>query len=351
MFASLLYAAPFLLAVAVFLLPGGPAPRHAAVGTVLLSLATAAASITSAAVPSFHTVNNAILWCGLLLGLIAAVIAWRGGHRAASAPLGLALLTVLAACSGLLREGRIPVSLLAGAAGATALSALPARIVRASSDAGVAAPGAIRRWGIPVLLALTLLPSLWLMLTIAGPDGWSMQGLREAPFSPAAEILLAALLLPASLILAGTWPFGLLGRGPRLAPLGALVLLATILPMLGEGMEHWRSLYAGWLVLSALIAATGSRWPQLLACAGLFAIGNAGGSLWWAGASLTIIASLLSVRPPACVQRRVVMLVAASCGIVALRATLGVEVVYSTAIALATIVAILRTPLAEVRSA
>jgi len=348
MLPSLLFAAPFLLAVGAFLLPDGPPIRHAAAGTVLVSLAAAAAaaSTVTAASASFQTINNGLLWCGLVLGLIALASAWRGGQRVASAPLGVALVLALGGCSELLREGHVAISLIAGAVGAVAISALPVAPVRVSSDpATPVVLSAVRRWGMALLLALLLLPSLWFALTVAGPEGMSLQGLREAPFSTAAETLLAALLLPASLILAGVWPFGFIARGPRFAPLGALLLLLVVLPLLDEGMEHWRSVYSGWLVLSALIAAVGATWPQLVAGAGLFAIGCAGGSFWWAGALLTMIASLLSLAPRMHVARRGAMLAAAGCGIVALRATLGVEVVYSTAMALATVIAIVRTPL------
>jgi hypothetical protein len=153
-------------------------------------------------------------------------------------------------------------------------------------------------------------------------------------------------------VLAGTFPFGVIARGARFAPLGALLLLVVILPQLDEGMQHWRSLYAGWLVLNALIAAARARWPQFIAGAGLFAISCGGGAFSWAGVTLTIVASLMSLAPPADnLPRRVAMIVAACCGIVALRATLGLEVVYSTGMALGTAIAILRTSVPEARKA
>jgi hypothetical protein len=253
-----------------------------------------------------------------------------------------------AGCGATLRAGRVLVSLLAGLAGAAALTLLRVGTAtpapRSSGAEGRA--GGFRRWAMPLLLFLLLLPALWLWLTVAGPEGMSLQNLREAPFSEAAETLLAALLLPASLVLAGIWPFGGMTRGPRYAPLGALLLLVVVLPLLGEGVEHWRSPYAGWIVLGAVVAAVAARWPQLMACAGLFAMVCGGPPAWWAGMSLTLIASLMSLAPRMRdLPLRMVMLAAAGCGMVALGATLGSEVVYSAAMLLAVIIGILRTPL------
>ena len=348
MLPSLLLATPFVLAIAASALPPGLALRHAAIGTALVSLAVAAASHAAAAPSSFHTINNAIMWGGLLLGVVAAAEGWWEGGRASVVSLAVALVVAVAGCGATLREGRMLLSLLAGLAGAAALTVL--RVGTATpappEPTAVSRVGGFRRWAMPLLLSLLLIPALWLWLTVAGPEGMSLQNLREAPFSEAAETLLAALLLPASLVLAGIWPFGGVTRGPRYAPLGALLLLAVVLPLLGQGVEHWRSLYAGWIVLGAVVAAVAARWPQFMACAGLFAMVCGGSSAWWAGMSLTLIASLMSLAPGMReLPVRMVMLAAAGCGVVALRATLGSEVVYSVTMLLATIIGILRTPL------
>lgn len=345
--ASLLPAIPFLLAAGTGLLPSGTPIRHAAVGTALVALAIAAAVRVTGAPVSFHTINNSILWCGLTLGGVAVGEGWRRGHRAMLVPLALALGLALAALGTLLLEGHPLVSILAGLAGTGVIVALGTRRgVSPRADANHPETRAfLRRWGMPFLSSVLLLPALWLVLTVAGPGKASLQGLRDAPFSPAAEILLAALILPATLVLAGTFPFGPLARGPRFAPLGALLLLVVVLPLSGHGLEHWRSPYAGWLMLGALVAAWGAHWPGFLACAGLFAIACGGGSSSWAGTCLTVIASLLSLAPtmPEVVVR-LTLLAAAGCGIAALGATLSVEVVYSAVMVLATVIGILRTP-------
>lgn len=303
---ALLPSIPYLLAIVAALLLVGPPIRPGVIGIVLVALATAAASRVTQGTPSFHAINNGLLYGGVLLFIVASALALKGGRPAAAGP--------------------VPE---------------PPPQGTTSIRAGLA-----RRWGMPALLGLLLVPSLWFVMTIAGPDAWSLQGLRDAPFSPAGETLLAALLLPASLVLAGVWPFGFLANGPRFAPLAALLLLVVLVPMVGEGLEHWRSLYAGWLVLAAFVAAATANWPRVMACAGLFAIACGGATASWSGTSLTIIASLLSLRPATSRPLgRMACLAAGACGMAALQATLAHEVVYSVLMSLAVVLGVLRTPL------
>jgi hypothetical protein len=348
--ASLQPAVPYLLAIGTSFLPRGASRRHGAFGAVLVTLAIAAAGRVTAAAVSFHTINNTMLWGGLLLGCAALAEGWKRGQRAGLLPLALALMLTLAGCGALLWQGHVIVSLLAGLAGAATVVALPLKPLASVGD-GVAGSGGItglvRRWGMPLLLVLLLVPALGLLLTVAGSGGASLRGLRDAPLSSAAETLLAALLLPATLVLAAVFPFGPVARGPRFAPVGALLLLVAVVPLLGEGLEHWRSLYAGWLAVGAVVTAWKAQWPRVLACAGLFGIACGGGSVWWAGTLLTVLASLLSWPQTAHEQAwRPAMLAAAACGIAALQATLGVEVVYSAVLVIAVLVGILRTPMA-----
>jgi hypothetical protein len=159
------------------------------------------------------------------------------------------------------------------------------------------------------------------------------------------------LLLPATLVLAGIWPFGRLVGGPRFAPFAALLLIVVVAPMAGDGLAHWRSAYAAWLVAGAMIAAFTPRWPAILACGGLFAIACGGPAAFPSGGALTVIASALSLRPSASAPlRRVAYLAAGACAIAGLRATLANEVVYSVLLLLAVVIAMLRTPLPALRT-
>ena len=347
MLTSLMPAVPILLSIGALFLPGGTPIRVGATGIALVALAVAAAARATDAPTLFHTINNALLWGGLELAGVAMTEGWRRGHRTRLAPMALASALAFVACLPLMRQGRFIVSLLAGTATAAAIVALaPKRRAVPATSTGrpevLSVP--VRRWAMPLLLSLLLVPALWLLLTVAGP-GFSVETLRDAPLSSAAETLLAALILPATLVLAAIFPFGLIVRDARLAPVGALLLLAVVVPLLADGLEHWRALYAGWLVLGAFVAGWKAQWPGILACGGLFAIAAGAATAAWGGAALAVLASLLAIRPTMSPRlKRLILLGAATCGIIALRSTLGVEVVYSAAMVLATIIGIQRTP-------
>ena len=304
MSAPVLLALPFLMTIVAALVLVGAPVRPALIGLVLVALSTGAAARVPGGIPSFQLINGVMLYGGLLLfGLATARSLTRGRPDFTAMPV-------------------------------TARGA-PASVV----------PQVVRRWGMPVLLGLLLIPSLWFVVTVAGADARSLQDLRDAPFSPAGETLLAALLLPATLVLAGAWPFAVVAGGPRLAPVGALLLLVVVVPMLPEGLEHWRSAYAGWLVVAAMMGAATANWPRVMACAGLFAIACGSGVAFWAGAALTVVASVLSrTLPIGEALRRLAYLVAGACGIAALRLTLANEVVYSVLMLLAVVVGVLRAP-------
>ena len=133
--ASLLPAIPFLFAAGAGFLPSGAPLRHGAVGASLTALAVAAVSRAAGAPVSFHTINNTILWSGLMLGGVGVVEGWRRGHRATLLPLTIALALSLPGCAALLQEGRLIVSLFAGVAGAAALVALRLKVRRKGNSA------------------------------------------------------------------------------------------------------------------------------------------------------------------------------------------------------------------------
>jgi hypothetical protein len=226
---------------------------------------------------------------------------------------------------------------------------MPKRLIReppATRRAVVPRPQ-IRRWAMLCALLLLLVPAFWYASIVAGPDGiWSTR-LADVPFSAAGETLLAALLLPATLLLGGVWPFSGLAEGARLAPLAGLLLYLVVLPAAPDGLEHWRSLYAGWLLVAGFMAAWGSRWSYLVGAGGLFAIacGNAGAQL--AGLLLTVAACILELAGTGARQstlRGAATLCAAMAAIVALPGTMTTEVVYSTLFVLVTIAGILLNP-------
>jgi hypothetical protein len=96
---------------------------------------------------------------------------------------------------------------------------------------------------IPVVITVATLGAAgWLLVTIAGDQSLATTALSELPLSPAAEALLAPLLLLAAWSVAGLWP---MSRSPLtgLAGLAGLFLLGRVaVPALPEGLEHWRPL-------------------------------------------------------------------------------------------------------------
>jgi hypothetical protein len=92
------------------------------------------------------------------------------------------------------------------------------------------------------LLTLVLIPAWWLMRTIAGPEGLAIASLADQPWSPAAERLLAGVLLLAAWATSGLWP--LHGEEPAglTTPVAAVLMVRVAIPAVPDGLEHWRAL-------------------------------------------------------------------------------------------------------------
>jgi hypothetical protein len=191
----------------------------------------------------------------------------------------------------------------------------------------------------PLAPALTLLlvPTHWLLRTIAGPVGTGIGALPSVPLSPAAESLVAPALLLVAWGVAGLWPFHRQVPGALLAPVGALLLLRVGQPLVPGGLEQWRPLAVPLLVAGIWHAAARGRWPLLAAGAGLLGIlvlsaAGAVGAAWLFGAGLLLEMSAL--RPPSDggVTRAIPLLAwvaAAWGGLLVLEGGLRSEVVYS----------------------
>jgi hypothetical protein len=128
----------------------------------------------------------------------------------------------------------------------------------------------------------------WLLAAIAGDQGLAVAALADLPLSPAAETLLAPLLLLAAWSVAGLWP---LPRSPLtgLAGLAGLLLMVRVAaPALPEGLDHWRPLAYPVLGVGLWQAVVSRRWPAALIGGALFALiaGSAGGPVaaWCFGA-------------------------------------------------------------------
>jgi hypothetical protein len=198
------------------------------------------------------------------------------------------------------------------------------------------------------LLALLLLPAWWLMATIAGPEGLRVVVLGSLPFSPAAERLLAPLMLAAGWATAGLWPLHRQLPGVLVAPLGALLLARIAVPAVPGGLEDWRPLAMPVVVAGIWHAAVSGRRSSLavgLAWVGLLAAtreGFLGAGLLLAGALvMELLAGTAGDLPRPAAVARLLSLLAMGWGVLlAGEAGLQAEVVY-TMLAVAGLVAAL----------
>jgi hypothetical protein len=182
-------------------------------------------------------------------------------------------------------------------------------------------------------LTLLLLPTYWLLGTIAGPVGLAMPSLSDVPLSPAAERLFSAALLLVAWGMSGLPPFHRRMAGAFSAPAAAILLARVGMDAAPEGLGYWRTIVFPVLVAALWYAALRKR-PELVAAAGGFLgllsldpDGLVGGYLLLAAAILLEVGSRTGedrwwIRAP-------LVFLAALGGIEALTGTLRVEVVYS----------------------
>lgn len=300
---NMIHPAFLLLLLGAALLPIGRPRSLAALATVASGLGLAGLRAGpmlegSAPAPGFAAVEAALLAVGAALAIAAAVGAVRrpgpptgvAGSAAAAATGGIgvalscvpcfaaapvgAFVTALGAVVGvgllLVLAGRLAVRAapplgdspapragLAGiAAGAVLAAAGPgAGFVFLGTILAAAGGWLMRRAAgsrpLPIapLLTLLLIPAWWLMRTIAGPEGLAIASLPDLPWSPAAERLLAGVLLLAAWAASGLWP--LHGEEPAglTTPVAALLIVRVAIPAVPDGLEHWRA-----LVLPVIVA-------------------------------------------------------------------------------------------------
>ena len=350
-----------------------------------LALAGLRAAPGGAREPGFAAAGAALLLLGALLGAAAAVTGWRRGRSRLT---GAAAVGLLAGAAALLWGGRTLLgeapALSIGLAflivvGAGMILLVPGRLAVPGGDPGATAPRPlagiagllagglavlagphvsvvflgciIAAWAgyllqraaggpaVPLAPALTLLllPAWWFMATVAGPEGLGIGALGSLPLSPAAEQLLAPILLLAAWALAGLWPLHRQMPGPLTAPIGAMLVARVALPAVPDGLEHWRALAAPLVVAGIWHAALTGRLALLaigLAWVGLLAPGGhglAGAALLLAGALVLELARPFgAANPRRAAAVRLALGLATGCGaLLAVEAALGGEVVYS----------------------
>lgn len=269
------FAAVELALVVVGLAALGAALVHGARG--LRSLAAAALAV----------VGVALVWGRL--GSIAAS-APLGGSAAAVGVVGGGAVLAWAAARGVLarvgvkshppletldlRSVAVAVAGVVLAATGPHLFLVGLGVVLASLALWAAAP---RPRGIRATLpflvtVLALAPAAWLFGAIAGDQGLALVTLSELPLSPAAEALLAPLLLLAAWSVAGLWP---LPRSPVAGiagTAGVLLLARAAAPALAQGLEHWRPLAFPILLIGIWQGTATGRWSGVMIGGALLAL-------------------------------------------------------------------------------
>lgn len=329
-----------LIVLGVALLPAGRARSLAACAAIGSGLAVAGLRAGSkqpmAALPSgFVAVEGALLGIGGALALGAAVSSVRstrrptsvGGAAAAAAAAGgigvvlsawryvvaapkgaLVVAIVVVAGLGLLlvaagRRVRVARPMESPTASPIGLAALGAGSLLAalSSSTGAVFVGcliaAIGGWLIsrapatrhppvaPAVVLLLLLPAWWLMSTIAGPEGLAIASLPDLPWSPAAEQLLAPVLLLAAWALSGVWPWHRQEPAALTAPVAALLLVRVAIAAVPDGLDHWRALALPLVLLGLWHGLLTSRRAESVAALAWFGLvtvtpeGQVGGAL------------------------------------------------------------------------
>lgn len=334
------------LVLGAALLPPGPARRicGTGLGALALGLAALRSSAGSApAPPDFAAVNTGLV----LLGIGCAVLgAWwgartgRGGYPAAAAITAGSLILVprvlqlTAPAPPALTLAALAILLAAGALVVYGAAALRRRWVRAPDDRAVGLPvhwlalllvgalatgfgphlavvflGAIAagvagwRLGpdagartlpmVPILVLLALAPAYRLFAVIAGAEGLTIRRLPDLPLSPAAESLLAPLVLLAGWGLTGLWPLPRRAPAGLTAPVGLLLVARVALAGLPSGVEHWRPAVFPVLLLGMWQAAASGRWPSLAGGAALLGLGSGTmeglSGAWWLGSAALVL--------------------------------------------------------------
>jgi hypothetical protein len=354
-------------------------------GLALAGLRAGPTELVATLPPGFVAVEGALLGIGGVLALSSALAAVRsardratlgGAAAAAGGGLGVVLSAwryVIAAPTGTLLVAVIVIAglgslMVAGGRRvranppASRPSALPigpgvigagTLLAAASSSTGgvfagcvlaaiggwlISRPPATRNLPVaPMVVLVLLLPAWWLMATIAGPEGLAIGSLPDLPWSPAAERLLAPVLLLAAWATSGLWPWHRQEPAALTAPVAALLLARVAIPAVPDGLEHWRAL-AFPVVLLGLYhgVLTRRRAESIVALAWVGLVTTT--PIGQAGAALLLLAGLaleLAERLPAQAKWAVRglrvggALVLGTGALLAIEGGLGTEVVYS----------------------
>lgn len=255
--------------------------RAAAVGLLLglLVLAAGVAPLLWLAGPARSTLAALVLLgAGWLAGRGARALGLGAFARRLTRPLAP---RVPAAASAASAGGRRWMAALAAASLLTALLPTLWTVVLAAAAAAFAAErvararGTAARWPIVAVAVVLVVAGAGALMVVSGERDPRIAALPDAPFSTAAEYLLAPALLASLWGFTGLAPFTRLVPGAMLAPAGLAVLARVVLGAVPDGVDHWRPIV--WLVVVAAIgvAALQGRRDLLLVGAATLALTSA----------------------------------------------------------------------------
>jgi hypothetical protein len=153
-----------------------------------------------------------------------------------------------------------------------------------------------------VIGALGLLPSGWLLLTVAGRLAPSLVSLPEVPLSLAAALWITPWLLLAVWVMLGQWPLQSLVPSPVLGVLAGLLLVRVGVAAVPDGLLGIQAVVAPLVVISLWWAVATQRPAMALGAAGLFGALAAPdeGAVWlllvFAGVTLVSLTDWFRVR-------------------------------------------------------
>lgn len=142
--------------------------------------------------------------------------------------------------------------------------------------------GKVPHWGLqPFILIVAFSLVAWFTWTIAGPElQLTPAGLAEAPFSEAAEMLLAPMIGLAAWALLGLWPLHGTGPASALSFLGGLFLIRWGVQIIPAGMAHLAPLAGIVAVLASFHATSLRRSGEYAVALGVLAVVPSGIAAW-----------------------------------------------------------------------
>ena len=356
-------AALLLLAACLTVAGGAARWRHQPFAALVLGAALLLAPVIAMPLATAGGVARTIVAFGVIASatILLGIVVWKLGHpalgrlddwwnrRAAAAPRAphqprATSLSMLAA--------HLALTLIA-------LSVHQLHLLFAAVVAGVVTGWMYERratgggqWGVGLAVSLLALVAAWYLLAaVAGDAPLALTALTDAPYSDSFELLLTPILLLAVWPLLHLAPFQSARQGPAAPVLGAVLLYRLEPTAIPGGVEHWRPAIFLLLLLAAIIAVVRRNDIALITALGAAGIvslapeaGLAGLGLVVVGCVLAAAARLLAAgfrlrgigRPLATLVpvAGVALLVPVLVGM------LGVEVVYSVALVMVTMVAI-----------